>query len=167
MQAWHLFWRTSAEDCFCTAHKPLTVIYPFYFMFSTFITVTTQKQSSRGVLKKDVLRNFAKFTGKHLCQSLFFNKVAGLRRNFAKFLRTPFVTEHLWWLLLTTVDISDVCFWFKFKRLQIISIWYLIFTEVTSIGIIFFFHDFSVFLSFASFLLVAAHKKDTFKLRIH
>ena len=29
--------------------------------------------------KKSVLRNFAKFTGKHLCQSLFFNKVAGLR----------------------------------------------------------------------------------------
>ena len=26
--------------------------------------------------KKGVLRNFAKFTGKHLCQSLFFNKVA-------------------------------------------------------------------------------------------
>ena len=29
--------------------------------------------------KKGVLGNFAKFTGKHLCQSLFFNKVAGLR----------------------------------------------------------------------------------------
>ena len=29
--------------------------------------------------KKGVLRNFAKFTGKHLRQSLFFNKVAGLR----------------------------------------------------------------------------------------
>ena len=28
--------------------------------------------------KKGVLRNFAKLTGKHLCQSLFFNKVAGL-----------------------------------------------------------------------------------------
>ena len=27
--------------------------------------------------KNGVLRNFAKFTGKHLCQSLFFNKVAG------------------------------------------------------------------------------------------
>ena len=25
----------------------------------------------------DVSRNFAKFTGKHLCPSLFFNKVAG------------------------------------------------------------------------------------------
>ena len=29
--------------------------------------------------EKGVLRNFAKFTGKHLCQSLFLNKVAGLR----------------------------------------------------------------------------------------
>ena len=65
--------------------------------------------------RKGVLRNFAKFTGKHLCQSLFFNKVAGLRSvtllkkrlwhrcfpvNFAKFLRIPFLTEHLRWLLL-------------------------------------------------------------------
>ena len=29
--------------------------------------------------KKGVLRDFAKFPGKHLCQSLFFNKAAGLR----------------------------------------------------------------------------------------
>ena len=29
--------------------------------------------------RKGVLRNFAKFTGKHLWKSLFFNKVAGLR----------------------------------------------------------------------------------------
>ena len=65
--------------------------------------------------KKGVLRNFAKFTGKHLCQNLFFNKVAGLRPatllknslwhkyfsvNFPKFLRTPFLTKHLRWLLL-------------------------------------------------------------------
>ena len=41
-----------------------------------------QKQSSRGVLEKGVLRNFVKFKGKHLCQSLFFNKVADL--NFIK-----------------------------------------------------------------------------------
>ena len=32
--------------------------------------------------RKGVLRNFAKFTGKHLCQSLFLNKVAGLRTLF-------------------------------------------------------------------------------------
>ena len=36
-----------------------------------------KKQSSRGVLSKDVLKNFAKFTEKHPCQSLFCNKVTG------------------------------------------------------------------------------------------
>ena len=29
--------------------------------------------------KKGVLRNFTKFTGKELCQSLYFKKVAGLK----------------------------------------------------------------------------------------
>ena len=32
--------------------------------------------------KKGVLKNFAKFTGKHLHQRLVFNKVAGLRPAF-------------------------------------------------------------------------------------
>ena len=64
-----------------------------------------------------VLKNFAIFTGKHLCWSLF-NKVAGVRpatllkerlhhrcflMNIAKFLRTAFVIEHLWWLFLLSV----------------------------------------------------------------
>ena len=31
-------------------------------------------------MKKDVLKTFVKFTGKHLCQSLFFNKLAGLKK---------------------------------------------------------------------------------------
>ena len=42
--------------------------------------------------KKGVLIDFAKFTGKHLCQSLFFNKVVGLG---LQFLRTAYLTEHL------------------------------------------------------------------------
>ena len=56
-----------------------------------------------------LLRNFAKFTGKHLCQSLFFNKVAGWCLNFIKKLtlaqvfsyefcktsKNSFFTEHL------------------------------------------------------------------------
>ena len=29
--------------------------------------------------EKGAPKNFAKFTGKHLCQSLLFNKVTGLR----------------------------------------------------------------------------------------
>ena len=33
-------------------------------------------------VKKGVLKYFAKFTGKHLCQSFFFNNVAGLRTPF-------------------------------------------------------------------------------------
>ena len=32
-------------------------------------------------VRKGVLRNFAKFTGKHRCKSLFFNKVAGLSQS--------------------------------------------------------------------------------------
>ena len=39
-------------------------------------------------MKKSVLKNFAKFTGKHLRLSLFFNEVAGLRPDqvfFCKF----------------------------------------------------------------------------------
>ena len=60
--------------------------------------------------KKGVLKNFAEFLGKHLYQSFFFNKVAGLRPatllrqrlwhrcfpvNFVKFSRTSIFTEHL------------------------------------------------------------------------
>ena len=37
---------------------------------------TTRSSHQRCSVKKVVLRNFAKFTGKHLRQSLFFNKVA-------------------------------------------------------------------------------------------
>ena len=57
-------------------------------------------------VRKGVLRNFAKFTGKYLCQGLFCNDIAGLRPatllkkrflqrfflvNFAKFLRPIFL----------------------------------------------------------------------------
>ena len=34
--------------------------------------------------EKGVLRNFSKFTGKQLCQSLFFNRVADAACNFIK-----------------------------------------------------------------------------------
>ena len=59
-----------------------------------------------GFYKKCVLKNYEKLTGKHLCQSLFFNKVAGLKSatllkkrlchrcfpvDFSKLLRTLFL----------------------------------------------------------------------------
>ena len=57
-------------------------------------------------------RPVAKFIGKHLCQSLFFNKIADARvflwilRNF---LRTPFYIELLWWLLLYIIRPQFSC----------------------------------------------------------
>ena len=73
-------------------------------MTSDMEMTTIRSSHRRCSVKKGVLRNFAKFTGKHLCQTLFFNNIAGLRPaallkkrlwhrcfavNFAKFLRTP------------------------------------------------------------------------------
>ena len=75
----------------------------------------TRSNHQKCSIKKGVIRNFVKFTGKHLCQSIFFNKVAGLRYatllkkrlwhmcflvNFAKFLRTPFLQDKTGRLLL-------------------------------------------------------------------
>ena len=79
------------------------------------------RSSRPEVFCKGVLINFAKFAGKHLSQSLFFNKVIRLRpANLAKkrhwhmcfpvcdIFRTHFSIEHLWWLLLTFDMFSGV-----------------------------------------------------------
>ena len=70
------------------------------------ITVTSSHQKC--FMKKDVLKNFTKFTGKHLCQNHFFKKVAGLSATllkkrlalmfsyeFCKTFKNSFFTEHL------------------------------------------------------------------------
>ena len=44
-----------------------------------FFESLVKKEDVEAVCRKGVLRNFATLTGKHLCQSLFFNKVAGLK----------------------------------------------------------------------------------------
>ena len=49
---------------------------------------------------------FRKFTGKHLCQRLWYRCFPV---NFAKFLRTSFLTEHLRWLLLDVCVCEHVC----------------------------------------------------------
>ena len=55
------------------------------------------------------LKNFAKFTGKHLCQSLFFNKVAGHLAN-------SFLIAHLLTLEQYHLDLEE----FSGKGLQIV-----------------------------------------------
>ena len=88
-----------------------------YFMYTSTYLGCAKNRSSHRIcsVKKGVLRNFAKFTRKHLYQSLFFNKVIGLRlvtllkkklwrrcfrMNFSEFLRTPFLQNTSRQLLL-------------------------------------------------------------------
>ena len=46
-------------------------------------------------MKKADLRNFAKFTRKHLCQSLHFNKVGGLRAEICNFIEKETLAQVL------------------------------------------------------------------------
>ena len=49
-------------------------------------------------IKTDILKNFAKFTGKHPCQSLFFNKMAPpqvFSCEFSEIFKNTLFTEHL------------------------------------------------------------------------
>ena len=83
---------------------------------SVFLKITyfhAQKQPPEVFLfyKKGVLRNFAKFTEKHLCQSLFLLKFIRPQAwhrcfpvNFAKFLRTAFLQNTFRRLLLHVLD---------------------------------------------------------------
>ena len=100
-------------------------LFPFYVFLNLsfrvcllrlFLVISKSCRSScpEVFCEKGVLRNFTKFTGKHLCQSLFFSKVAGLRPvtllkktlaqlfscEFCEIFKNAFFIEHLWWLLL-------------------------------------------------------------------
>ena len=79
----------------------ITMLQHFYDRNIMFV----QKRSShrRCSVRKGVLTNFSKFTGKLLCQSLrpatLFKKRlwhSCFPVNFAKFLGTPFLQKHLW-----------------------------------------------------------------------
>ena len=83
--------------------------------------LTTRSNHRRCPIKELALQNFAKFRRKHMCWSLFFNKVADLRPqvcltllkkrlrqrrfplNFVKFLRTPFSQNTSEQVLLTAL----------------------------------------------------------------
>ena len=59
------------------------IYYTYTYIYKIFRTGVNKKIKISGSShrrcseRKSVHRNFAKFTGKHLCQSLFFNKFAG------------------------------------------------------------------------------------------
>ena len=135
----HLFYRTHLGDCFCDMPNDEK-----YLLFSNFgwslraiicmlcsdnastnweVAKLYRSRRPEVFCKRDVLKNFTKLIGKQLCQSFFFNKVAGLRpstllekrlwyccflENFVKFSRTPFLTEHLRWLFLA---LNEQCYY--------------------------------------------------------
>ena len=80
------------------------------FLTCQFINNTNRSSHRRCPVKKVVLRNFAKFTGKPLRPATLLNWKLWNRCfpvNFAKFLRTLFLIEHLRWLLLHQVKWID------------------------------------------------------------
>ena len=56
---------------FCTVNIIILVLFTFERML--------RSSHQRCSLRKGVFKNFVKFTRKHLCQSLFFNKIAAIR----------------------------------------------------------------------------------------
>ena len=93
----------------------------FLYKKSTKINLLYRSSHQRCSLKKVFLKNFTKFTGKHLCWSLFFNRVSGLRPatllkkrlqqrcfpvNFATFLRTPSLQNTSRKLLLFPIHLT-------------------------------------------------------------
>ena len=75
-------------------------------MFSTSFSVVRSRRWEV-FCKKGVLRNFAKFTGKHLCQSLFFNKVECTAAFYAHFVgKHPEEYEYDWMSFLKNVSIK-------------------------------------------------------------
>ena len=120
------WWACIRGDCIRSFTVFAKIIYVFQSL-TTFVKEASSYMFDRGrnmslrrfrssrqevFCQKGVLRNFSKFTGKHLCQILFFNKVAGLRlatllkkrlwhRCFlVHFAEHLFFIEHLQWLLL-------------------------------------------------------------------
>ena len=80
----------------CFLNKTSTQLLNSETMILEIIFRILRSTHRRCSVKKGVLGNFAKSTGKHLCQSLFFNKVKALRP-------ATLVKERLWhWCFLVS-----------------------------------------------------------------
>ena len=101
-----------------TYYKGMTPFHSVWLSnFQSVLMSRSKAVDQRCSVKKVFLEFSQNSQEKHLCQSLF-NKVAGLLKrriehrcfpvNFAKFLRTPFFIEHLWWLLLLLLYFEKV-----------------------------------------------------------
>ena len=76
-----------------------SVLCCIYFKLK--VKTPNKNSHKRCSVKKDVLKNFAKFTGKHLCQSLVLIKLQATLITLTSFYRTP-LDDYFWpkWLQL-------------------------------------------------------------------
>ena len=114
---------------------------PFQLLNMLRLIIIYRSSRPEVLCKKGVLRNFTKFTGKHLCQNLFFNKVAGLAWlwhllapvavaqvfscEFCEISKNIFFIEHLWWLLLNLLGLISHFLNISLKQAQFASFSYL------------------------------------------
>ena len=97
----NFFYLVYLSLCLSHASNYVEIIWSFLYFHYGY-----RSSHRRCSIRKCVLRNFAKFAGKYMCQSLFFNKVAVFRVatffkkrlwhrcfpvNFVRFLRAPFL----------------------------------------------------------------------------
>ena len=73
-------WRCTKNNMLCLIEKALTrnsCVFICYFIGSV-VKIVLSKAATGDVLYKKVFLKLAKFTEKYKCQSLFFNKFAGV-----------------------------------------------------------------------------------------
>ena len=105
---WFLFVRKEKLN----AKKGITFSKESCWHFNKHCKLSCKSRHRRCSVKKDVLKNFAIFTGKLLCWDLFLKKLKKKRRqhrcfheNINKILRTPILKKNLW----TTASDPDIC----------------------------------------------------------
>ena len=96
------------------------VSWVVYFLFPYIIKHSLQSSHRRCSVRIDALGNFAKLTGKHLCQSLCFNKVAGLRQDILYLLGCTWdkIEREILYLLGCLIPT------FRFIFFRLTSIWF-------------------------------------------
>ena len=112
------YWKTSLSvqwqlpgccfsDDICFIHS-----YRDFVVYNTLFVGTFRSSQQRCSIKKGFHKNFAKFTGKHLCWSLFFNKKENQTQAFSseycEIFKISIFTEDLWWTTATVLYIFRV-----------------------------------------------------------
>ena len=98
----------------------------------------TEAAHQRRPVKKGILETFAKFTGKHLCKSLFFNKETLAQVffcEFCEFSRTPFLQNTSGRLLLAIPWISSSNQDLKLHTFFFSKFWFLLLNLIPQVSI--------------------------------